>query len=94
MMYDGFVATIGKQFSAYLRQIATEHNFEHGPEFEIAICKTLRLALPSKYGVCRGYIVAPNGDKAGDDIIIYNHERFPSASADGYFGTLIDANLR
>ncbi|MCH8823392.1 MAG: hypothetical protein IH984_07775 [Planctomycetes bacterium] len=78
MKYDNYIKTIADRFTTYLDEIATEHNFEHGPEFEIAICKTLRRALPSKYGVCRGYLVAADGDKAGDDIIIYNRERFPT----------------
>lgn len=78
MKYDNYLETIAQRFNAYLDEIAAEHNFEHGPEFEIAICKTFRRALPSKYGVCRGYLVDADGRKAGDDIIIYNHERFPS----------------
>lgn len=77
-MFDNYVQTVGKRFTSYLDEIAIEHNFEHGPEFEIAFCKTLRRALPSKFGVCRGYLVTADGRKAGDDIIIYNHERFPS----------------
>ena len=78
MKYDNYLETIAQRFKAYLGEIATEHNFEHGPEFEIAICKTLSRALPSKYGVCRGYLIAADGRKVGDDIVIYNHERFPS----------------
>ncbi|MFC2029864.1 DUF6602 domain-containing protein [Chloroflexota bacterium] len=78
MKYDNYLETIAERFRSFLGEIATEHNFEHGPEFEIAICKTFRRALPSKYGVCRGYLVDANGSKVGDDIITYDHERFPS----------------
>ena len=38
----------------------------------------LRIFLPSKYGVCRGFVVNRHGDKAGDDIIIYDQEKFPT----------------
>lgn len=78
MKYDNYIQKIANRFKTFLDQIETEHNFEHGPEFEIAICKTLSRVLPSKYGVCRGYLVANDGRKAGDDIIIYNHDRFPT----------------
>lgn len=78
MKYGNYLQNIADRFDTYLREIAAEHNFEHGPEFEIAICKTLRRALPAKYGVCRGYLVAADSDEVGDDIIIYNHDRFPS----------------
>ena len=76
MIFKNYVETVAKRFTKYLDEIAVEHNFEHGPEFEIAICKTLHRALPSKYGVCRGYLVTAD-DCVGNDIIIYNHERFP-----------------
>lgn len=78
MKYRDYTRTISERFSAFLDEIAAEHNFEIGSEFEIALCKTLRRALPSKYGICRGYVVAADGTSAGDDIIIYDHERFPN----------------
>ena len=34
-------------------------------EYEIAICRVLRHILPLKYGVCRGFVVANDGTKAG-----------------------------
>jgi len=68
MKYDNYLQTIAERFKTYLSEIATEHNFDHGSEFEIAICKTFRRALPSKYGVCCGYLVDADGNVAGDDI--------------------------
>ena len=78
MQYDDFIIKIDKQAKSAFDEIAVEHNFEYGPEFEIAICKLLRRVLPSKYGICRGYVVSRSGKKAGDDIIIFNQERFPT----------------
>lgn len=34
--------------------------------------------LPAKYGVCRGFVVAANGEKAGDDLIIYDKMSNPT----------------
>ncbi len=57
--------------------ISTVHNFEFGDEFEVAIGKALRTFLPEKFGVCRGYAVDVEGNKAGDDLLIYDRDRFP-----------------
>jgi hypothetical protein len=57
------------------------YSFDLGPEFEIAVCKTLRAALPQKFGICRGHVVTASGDQAGDDIIIYDQVRFPTLRA-------------
>jgi hypothetical protein len=56
----------------------TVHNFEHGDEFEVAVCEILRPILPMRYGICRGYAVNADGVTAGDDIIIYDRMRFPT----------------
>jgi hypothetical protein len=61
-----------------LKRIETEHNFEYGAEFEIALCEVLRQVLPSRVGVCRGYVVSEDGTKAGDDIILFDAARFPT----------------
>lgn len=55
--------------------ILAEYNFEY--EFEIAICKLLKLLLPKKYSICRGYIITSNDETIGDDIIIYDSHLFP-----------------
>jgi hypothetical protein len=60
-LYNGFVTKLGEQIDAALAEIETVHNFEFGPEFEIALCKVLRRILPNKYGVCRGYAVDEGG---------------------------------
>lgn len=80
-LYDNYVREISERFDQALARIKAEHNFEYGAEFEIAICKTLRAVLPQKYGICRGYVVSPLGEKAGDDIILYDRMRFPTLRA-------------
>ncbi len=39
-MYGGLVETIARNFDDALDSIEAVENFELGPEFEIAICKT------------------------------------------------------
>ena len=34
--------------------------------------------LPSKYGVCRGFVVSEDGQKAGDDLIIFDRMQYPT----------------
>jgi len=77
-MYKDFVGTISKEFEAALDEIKAIHNFDFGPEFEVAICKTLRRVLPQKFGVCRGFVVNARGDAQGDDIVIFDRMRFPT----------------
>ncbi len=81
LLYDNFVRDLSERFEQALVMIRAEHNFELGPEFEVAICKTLRIVLPQKYGICRGYVVSALAEKAGDDIIIYDRMRFPTLRA-------------
>lgn len=78
MLYDGFAKTINDRVLSELDTIASEHNFELGEEFEIAICRVLRKVLPVKYGICRGYVVSKDGQKCGDDIIIFDVARYPT----------------
>lgn len=77
-LYDDFLPGFQKKIDSYLTTIKANFNFDLGIEFEIQICKLLRNFLPSKYGVCRGFVVNRFGDKAGDDIIIYDQDRFPT----------------
>jgi len=77
-LYGGYVTTLAERFDEALREIQVGYNFEYGSEFEIAICQTLRRALPHKYGICRGFVVDASGEIAGDDIIIYDRARFPT----------------
>jgi hypothetical protein len=76
--YDDYIVELSKKFSARLEDIKADYNFELGDEFEIAICEILRKFLPTKYGICRGFVVDSNGEKAGDDIIIYDQLDFPT----------------
>lgn len=76
MLYDGYLSGVAKKFASRFDEISAHNNFELGPEYEIALCRTLRSILPSRFGICRGFIVTSDGSKAGDDIIIYNRDRF------------------
>lgn len=78
MKYDGFLNTISLKFNSLFSEISVGYNFDYGDEFEIALCKTLRVLLPSKYGICRGFVVTLDGNRAGDDIIIFDCENFPT----------------
>jgi hypothetical protein len=77
-LYRDYVVTISQQFESEFSSILANHNFELGPEFEIALCNALGRVLPEKYGVCRGYIVNAAGQCAGDDIVIFDKLRFPT----------------
>lgn len=77
MKYEDFLHRLTKQFDSHVSQIMAKHSFEYGTEFEISLCQLLRKVLPQKYGVCRGYVVSAD-ESAGDDIIIYDRQRFPT----------------
>src|SRR5580692_9222880 len=81
--YDGFVKNLAARFDEALNEIAAVYNFDFGNEFEVAICKVLRRAIPHRYGICRGFVVNAEGQAAGDDIIIYDRIRFPTLRALG-----------
>lgn len=78
-MYGDFVQNITRSFDCALDEIEAVHNFELGGEFEVAICQTLRRVLPSRFGICRGYVVNSLGDVAGDDVIIYERVHYPTS---------------
>lgn len=77
MKYRNYLQELANAFNRRFEQISTHYNFEHGNEFEIALCYVLRDILPQKYGICRGFVVPAQGLAAGDDIIIYDSFRFP-----------------
>jgi hypothetical protein len=76
--YHDYVRTLAKRFEAALGEIDAIYNFDYGDEFEVALCKILRSALPERFGICRGHVVDADGQEAGDDIIIYDSQRFPT----------------
>lgn len=76
--YNNIIDEISSAFEEHLARIEAVYNFEYGVEFEINICRFLRNFLPSKYGICRGFVVDKSGNKAGDDIIIYDQENYPT----------------
>jgi len=78
MAYSDFLEEINIRTKALFSEISAEYNFDNGPEFEIALCKLFRILLPNKYGICRGFVVSKDGTTAGDDIIIFDQERFPT----------------
>lgn len=77
-VYNDIVQNIAQAFERELGNIDAVYNFDYGDEFEIQVCKFLRRFLPLKYGICRGFIVDKHGNKAGDDIIIYDQELYPT----------------
>ena len=77
-LYGGYLKELSSAFEIAFNKIRAEHNFEYGSEFEVALCDTLSLILPRKYGVCRGYIVDSSGNTAGNDIIVYDRVKFPT----------------
>jgi hypothetical protein len=77
-MYRGYVQRLAKVFAAEFSRIEALFGFDHGDEFEIAICRVLRAALPSRFGIARGFVVDRNDNVAGDDVIIFERARFPS----------------
>ena len=81
LMYDNFILKLSEKIERHFSGIEVEFNFDYGDEFEVALCKVLRLILPVKYGICRGFVVSPDGRKKGDDIVIFDQERFPTLRA-------------
>lgn len=77
-LYNDYVRTLSRRFEAKLSSIEAVHNFDYGDEFEVVLCEALRSLLPTKYGICRGFVVDRDGNTAGDDVIIFDQERFPT----------------
>jgi len=77
-MYDDYLRRVAERFDNRFRDIGAEFNFELGVEFEITLCRVLRQVLPQRFGICRGFVVTRDGTKAGDDIIIYDRDAFPT----------------
>jgi len=77
-LYNNFVKKLSERFKEQLGKIEVGYNFDYGSEFEIALCRLLSSALPQKFGVCRGFVVEASGQMAGDDIILYAQDRFPT----------------
>ena len=72
--YKNYAERLQKQADALFEQIMSTYNFDQGDEFEVALCKFLKLVLPQKYSICRGHIVDKMGVVSkGDDIIIYDN---------------------
>jgi hypothetical protein len=77
-LYGGYIERLARKVEARLQDIEAIYNFDLGDEFELALCALLEDMLPAKYGVCRGFVVAEDGSKAGDDLIIYDKMASPT----------------
>lgn len=77
-LYGGFIERLSRKVEARLDDIEAVFNFDLGDEFEIAMCMVLEDLLPEKFGVCRGFVVSSDGQKAGDDVIIYDKLACPT----------------
>jgi hypothetical protein len=81
VLYDNWLPDVARRFQQRFDNIGAMHNFELGNEFEVALCKVLVDLLPRRFGVCRGFVVGRNGERAGDDIIVFDAQRFPTIRA-------------
>jgi hypothetical protein len=81
VLYNNWLGDITERFQKKFDDIKVVYNFEYGEEFEMAIADALRELLPQRYGVCRGYVVSRDGQSAGDDIIIFDAQHFPTLRA-------------
>lgn len=61
MSYGDYLDNITHRCASLLGDISAGYNFDYGVEFEIALCHLLRAVLPSKYGICRGFVVSFDG---------------------------------
>lgn len=84
MKYNDYILHLSKKFIRTLDDISGIYGFDYGNEFEVALCYILRDFLPNKYGICRGFVVSSDGEIAGDDIIIFDQERFPTLQLKGH----------
>lgn len=75
--YSDYLKTISQKFISLFDEIKADYNFDYGDEFEIAICKALRIILPTKYGICRGTVFTIDNKTIGDDIIIFDQWAYP-----------------
>lgn len=78
-LYNGLVDRIAKSFDAAFSAIEAVYNLEYGTEFEVALCRAIGRLLPSRFSICRGFVVNRAGQTAGDDIVIYERHLFPTA---------------
>lgn len=79
--YGGYIERLSRKVGARLLDIEAVFNFDLGGEYEVAMCHLLEDVLPSKFGICRGFVVSESGELAGDDIIIYDKMSCPTLRA-------------
>jgi|ERR1019366_520635 hypothetical protein len=80
-LYNDWLPQVAQRFQQKFESIQVAHNFDLGNEFEVAVAEVLREILPRRFGVCRGFVVARNGERAGDDIIVFDAQAFPTLRA-------------
>jgi hypothetical protein len=78
VQYNNYLRTVATRFSSLFDEIAAQYNFDYGDEFEIVLCRALRTVLPQRFGICRGFVISADSTSAGDDIVIYDRDRFPT----------------
>lgn len=78
MLYNDYIKNIDEKYKSFTSLIKAIYNFDDGDEYEVVLLHLLKALLPEKYGVCKGFIIDMEGNKAGDDIIIYDKYRFPT----------------
>lgn len=78
-LYNGLVDRMAKSFDSAFSAIEAVYNTEYGTEFEVALCRAIGRLLPSRFSICRGFVVTRDGQTGGDDIIIYERHLFPTA---------------
>ena len=76
LMYDDYLRKVAARFENRFADIEAEWGFDYGVEFEITLCRLLRQVLPQRYGICRGFVVTRDGQKKGDDIIIFDRNEW------------------
>lgn len=76
--YNGFVDRLSRKIEARLTDIEAVYNFDLGEEFEVAVCHLLSEILPSRFGICRGFVVTQGGEVAGDDLIVFDRSLYPT----------------
>lgn len=78
MDYNGWLGEVSTKFQRRFEEIRTNFNFEYDDEFELAIAETLAKIVPTRVGICRGFVVSQDGTTKGDDIILFDKSRFPT----------------
>lgn len=78
MYYRDFLPRLQRKLVAGFGEVYGVWNLDLGNDFEPILCRLLRLVLPNRFGVCRGFVVPMDGDPVGDDVVVYDRLRYPT----------------